>query len=155
MRKLYNGLFKFLAIAYFPTLFILAFIPKATEGVNIYWESLLLFFLYSVPFYFVFLEIETTIDSVFGKKAKTSGQKVLHVLRLALSVGILLTLIDTFRYIHLALYMAIAWLVLVIVGAIISRMNLPKMEKGTVKRFWIWTVVVVAVFVVAFLLLNH
>ena len=145
MKRLSNYFFKVIAVAYVPTLFILSFFPQSTDGGTSYALNLLFFFLYSFPFYCVFLEIGATIGSIMDERAKTVAEKVIHTIRLVLSVGILLTLINLSDYLYLALTMTVAWIVFRILGAILFRSSRQKDEIIQTKQFWISVVAVILV----------
>ena len=145
MKRLSNYFFKAIAVAYVPTLFILSFFPQTTDGGTSYALNLLFFFLYSFPFYCVFLEIGATIGSIMDERAKTVAEKVIHTIRLVLSVGILLTLINLSDYLYLALTMAVAWIAFKILGAILFRRSRQKDEIIQTKQFWISVVAVILV----------
>ena len=144
MKRLSN-FFKVIAVAYVPTLFILSFFPQSTDGGTSYALNLLFFFLYSFPFYCVFLEIVATIGSIMDERAKTVAEKVIHTIRLVLSVGILLTLINLSDYLYLALTMSVAWIAFRILGAILFRSSRQKDEIIQTKQFWILVVAVILV----------
>ncbi len=131
MRRFFGAV----AILYFPLLFLLAFFPKPTEGASAYWLNLLFFFLYSFPFYCVFLEAGETIVSKCAHR--TNAERVIHAVRLLLSVGILLTLIDLPGYLYLALALAVAWAALRILGAVLFRGKCRRDEIPITKGFLI------------------
>jgi len=132
-----SNFIKVLAVAYVPTLFILSFFPRSTDGGTSYALNLLFFFLYSFPFYCAFLEIGSTIGSIMDERAKTIAEKVIHTIRLVLSGGILFTLINLSDCLYLALAMSAAWIAFRILGAILFRSSRQKDEIIQTKQFWI------------------
>ena len=146
--------FKILVVAYFPSLLVLSFFPKTSDSGTLYALNLLFFFLYSFPFYCVFLEICETVISYSEKREKNRSQRILHAIRMALSVGILLTLIDVSNHLYLAITMATAWLGFRILEAILFRED-RQSDKDTLDwRFWISVLAVVLVVGCALLTLR-
>ena len=154
MKRLSNCFFKVIAVAYVPMLCILSFFPQSTDGRTSYALNLLFFFLYSFPFYCAFLEIGATIGSITDERAKTVAEKVIHTIRLVLSVGILLTLISLSDYLYLALAMAVGWTAFRILEAILFRSSHQKDELIQTKQFWISVVAVILVVCGSLLILR-
>lgn len=142
MKRFFAYFFTIISVVYVPSLFVLALIPRSSEGVALYALNLLFFFMYSFPFYCVTLEVGATInlvsDSALGHNRKiTAAEKVMHVLRWTLSAGILVTLIDISAYIYPALVMAAVWVVLAVICAVVFRESRPRDGAVRTKKFWI------------------
>ena len=154
MKSFFNYVFRVIAIAYFPMLFIASFIPKATDGGTSYALNLLFFFLYSFPFYCVFLEIGSTVDSIPTFGQKTVAERVIHIIRLILSAVILLTLINIWDLLYIALTASLALLVFKALTLIIFRPARANDEIIKTPRFWITVVAVIIAISCAFLIIQ-
>lgn len=154
MKRSYVYFFKVIAVAYVPTLFILSFFPKTTDGIATYALNLLFFFLYSFPFYCVFLELGATVGLIMDKRSKMLAEKLIHTMRLVLSVGILLTLIDLSEHLYLALALAIAWIAFRVLGSILFRRSRQTDGIIQTKQFWILVTAVVLIVCGALLILR-
>ena len=113
--------YKLIAVIYVPMLLLLAFIPQATDGGTSYALNLLFFFLYSFPFYCVYLEIGATVRDACERRATPHLGRALHAIRLALSIGMLLTLIDIKEGLKFALVMAVVWCLLMVLDLAVFR----------------------------------
>lgn len=147
MKRLSDYFFKIIAVAYVPTLFILSFFPKSTDGGTSYALNLMFFFLYSFPFYCVFLEIGFTVERAYNSTEKTITEKIIHTIRIVLAAGILITLINLDEWLYLSLALAVSLIAFWIVSAIMFRKCRKTDELFKKKSFWIC---VVAVLVVVF-----
>ena len=123
MKKLFTILYRTIALAYAPTIFLLSFIPRSTDGGTSYTLNFLLFFLYSFPFYCALLEVCATLCYIYGERADTHLEKAIRTIRLLLSVGIFLTLIDISEGLKFALVMAVVWCVLAAFGFVMHRFH--------------------------------
>ena len=106
MKATIRSVWRTLAIAYFPALLLISLFVQTNDAGLLYGMNLLFFFLYSFPFYCVFLEIALT------RRPKTRAQRRLRLARLALCVGILLTLVDLQAHLRFALIVTVGWAVL-------------------------------------------
>ena len=156
MKKAITYFFRAVEIAYVPSLLILSFIPKNTDSLvplN-YGMNLLFFLVYSFPFYCVFCEIGFALSVALNKRKRTVAEKIIHAIRVILSVGILLTLIDLSDLLYLALALAVALLIFRIIYAVAFRTG--GTQKDLVKSKGFWCVVIAVTLAVSglFLLLR-
>lgn len=154
MKRFLSCFFSVIAIVYIPSLFVLAFFPRSTEGGASYALNLLFFFLYSFPFYCVFLEVGATCRQIGEHKTGTTAEKGLHAIRLILSVGIGITLANLSEYLYWALAMAVAWVFFRVLGVVLFRQNRKPDELFQTKKVWISVIVTFLVVCVALLIFR-
>ncbi len=154
MKAFFNYTFRVIAIAYFPMLFIASFIPKATDGGTSYVLNLLFFFLYSFPFYCVFLEIGSSVEDIPTFGQKTVAEKVIHIIRLILSAVILLTLIDIYEMLYVAITASVALLIFKALTLILFRPERANGEIIKTPRFWITVIAAIIAVSCAFLIIQ-
>lgn len=147
MYKAMKYIFNAIAVAYIPFLMILSFFPKATDGFisTPYGLNLLFFFLYSFPFYCVFLEIGFTVERAYDSNERTIADRIIHSIRIVLAAGILITLINLDEWLYLSLALAVALIAFWIVSAIMFRKNRKTDELFKKKSFWICVVAVLVI----------
>ena len=132
MKRFFTCAFRILALAYVTILLFASLFPKATDGGTSYLFNLVMFSLYSFPFYCVFLEMGMTMRYVFGSVAKSVERRVVHTLRLILSCGILLTLLNISDYFGFALIMALAWCAFAVLELVAFRRGGTRMDEDKI-----------------------
>ena len=112
MKRPRKSIFRSIAILYFPVLLLASLLPKTNDAGLQFGINLLFFFLYSFPFWCVFVEIMLT--------GRPRARRI-RALRLLLCLGILCTLINLKEYLRFALIFSGVWIMLRLIGAVLPQ----------------------------------
>lgn len=149
-QKIIKYIFVALAIIYVPALFFVALFADG-DGTFIsipYSFILLVLFVYTVPFYFAFIEISRLVCSILDKKKHTIGDTVFNIIGIVLAIGIIAAGIIATAFdglIHVALGLAallgLTWLI----SAIICKKKPNLKSTFHDKTFWICVAILMVV----------
>ncbi|MBQ9080575.1 MAG: zf-HC2 domain-containing protein [Clostridia bacterium] len=151
-QKVIKYIFFALAIIYVPALFFVALFADG-DGTFIsipYSFILLVLFVYTVPFYFAFIEISRLVCSMLDKKKDTIGETVFNIIGcvlaiISIAVGIMATAFDLDGLIYadlgLAALLGLTWLI----SAIIFKKKPNLKSTFQDKTFWICVAILMVV----------
>ena len=138
MKRFLQSVFWIFAVLYIPSLLILPILPTLSEAEdmfgNLYGISILLLFLYTLPFYCAFLEVGAAVRWLSDRKRSTVTQTVTEAVSLVLTVGILAAHLS--QQLSLALMMMTIWVLLRIFCAIAFRKTRQRI--GVMRSRWFW-----------------
>lgn len=138
MKRFLQSVFWIFAVLYIPSLLILPILPTLSEAEdmfgNLYGISLLLLFLYTLPFYCAFLEIGAAVRWLSDRKRSTVTQTVAEAISLVLTVGMLAAHLS--QRLSLALVMTTFWVLLRISCAIVFRGTRQRVD--VIRSRWFW-----------------
>ncbi len=149
-QKFMACIFAAIAVIYIPALFIIPLFDVSKAGfiATPYAFDLLVFFLYSVPFWLAFIEFGQLVCRAFEKKKMGFGEKVFHIVGGVLAAGILLTIFNLAEFLYLSLLLAVVLLINGVIRAVVCKKK-PNVS-GILKQkvFWICVLCLIAVMAV-------
>lgn len=138
MKRFLQSVFWIFAVLYIPSLLILPILPPLSKAEdmfgNLYGISLLLLFLYTIPFYCAFLEVGAAVRWLSDRKHSTVTQTVTEAVSLVLTVGMLAAHLS--KQLFPALAMTTVWVLLRISCAIAFRKTRQRI--GVMRSRWFW-----------------
>ncbi len=149
-QKIIKYIFFAIAILYIPTLFI---IPAFAEDNGAFLESysfiVLVLAIYTLPFYFAFIELGLAVCRVLEKKRTTTLEKVLNIIGVVFALSTVLITVIAYAFelsemvlllLAVTFLLALKW----IVTAIICKKK-PDFSILKQKKFWFCAVILAAV----------
>ena len=142
-----------LALLYVPVILLVSLFAANDNGSVIampYGFILLILFLYTIPFYFAFIELGRLICTIFGKRKLSAGETASNIIGAVLSLGIILTgiiatILDLEGLIWFALCLASMLAMNWLISAIIYKKKPSLKAVLTDQTFWICAVILMLV----------
>jgi len=147
-----------IAISYFPLVVILSAISASGETEGIiklpFILIFLLFFIASLPFFVVYLDICKTVGFIFDRKNRNTLQKVLRISGLVFTVGVLASLPLSEKIEQLPFVIAAVLVVIWITEAIVNRKQKSPTYVLNDKKTWLIALIIIIVISAVFFALE-
>ena len=139
--KYIRYLYYSIIVIYAPCILAVPLIMRGAAGGDIlplsYGFELFIILLYTLPFYFAFIEIGMMNRRISDNKDVPKHEKLLNITGDAAAVGIIVTAIDIHKLLYIAVALAAVLAVKWCIGAIVFRQRLIDTEFVKRRSFWV------------------
>ncbi len=138
-QKIITCIFAAIALIYIPSIFMIPLFAGGDVGfiATPYAFDLLVFFLYTVPFWVAFIEVGQLIGRLFERRKASTGEKVLYTVGILLAAGIFFTVFNLEELLLLSLLLAAVLLINNIIRFIVFKKSFGILGIFRQKAFWI------------------